>query len=80
MFWIVGLLIWAAKILVGIGLVYGSIRGLITQEDVYDKESSKMMNWSAVFGLLVGVFLLVNAFGYVRLPIPFFGGGLPCGG
>ena len=71
----IGLFIWAAKIIIGIGLVYGCARGLLTQEWVYDAESAALMNRSQWIGLALGVFLVANALGFVSLPIPFFGGG-----
>jgi hypothetical protein len=74
-FGIISLLIWGAKIFIGIGLVYGCARGLLTQEWVYDAESAKLMNRSQWIGLALGVFLVANALGFVSLPIPFFGGG-----
>lgn len=72
---IISLLIWSAKIFIGIGLVFGCARGLLTQEWVYDAESSKLMNRSQWIGLALGVFLVANALGFVSVPIPFFGGG-----
>jgi len=65
------ILLWIAEIVIGIGLIIGCVRGLITQEWVYDRRSAQMMNVSQWIGLGVGVFLLAHAFGLIRIPLPF---------
>ncbi|MBN2080697.1 hypothetical protein JW859_00680 [bacterium] len=70
------MLIWAAEVLVGAGLVVGCIRGLLTQADVYDVYSSRWMNSVQVLGIFLGLLLLGHAFGLIRIPLP----GPLCGG
>lgn len=69
-----GILIWIGEIVLGIGLIIGCARGLITQEWVYDRQSAQMMNVSQWIGLGIGAFLLAHAFGFISIPLPFLGG------
>lgn len=72
-------IIWVGEVVIGIGLVWGCARGLITQEWVYDRQSARMMNVSQWIGLALGLLLLAHAFGLIHIPLPFLGGGAPGG-
>ena len=50
-------------ILLGIGLVIGCIRGLMNREGMYDSESTNIMFWSQILGILIGVGLVAWGFG-----------------
>ena len=69
---IIGMLIFIAKIVIGIGLVYNCMRGLASREGMYDRESTQMMMLSQWLGIPLGLWLLANAFGYLNIPLlPF---------
>ena len=75
-FLVLGIIIWIAKVVIGGGLVINCTRGLLTRDMMYDRESQQMMTYSQWLGLALGLFLLANAFGLIRLPVWPFGGGL----
>jgi len=70
MFWIIWLVVRILEVIVGAGVIVNCIRGLLTQEWVYDEESSKMMNASQLVGLLVGAALIAHGSGLWRLVLP----------
>lgn len=45
-------------IVLGLGLIFGCIRGLMNREGMYDSESSNIMLWSQILGILIGVVLV----------------------
>ena len=67
-----GIAIWVAKLVIGIGLIYNCLDGLLRREGMYDRESTNMMVLSQWLGIFLGVFLLCDAIGLVDLPIPYF--------
>ena len=79
MFGIFRILLWLAEVVIGIGLLFGCARGLLTQEWVYDRQSAQMMNVSQWIGLGIGLLLLAHAFGFISIPLPFLGGCPPSG-
>lgn len=78
MFWFFRILLWFAEVVIGIGLLFGCVRGLLTQEWVYDRQSAQMMNVSQWFGIGLALVLLAHAFGLISIPLPFIGS--PFGG
>ncbi len=50
-------------ILLGIGLIIGCIRGLLNREGMYDSESTNIMFWSQILGIVIGVVLVAWGFG-----------------
>lgn len=49
-----------AEPLVGVALIVNCVRGLISQQWVYDRQSSKMMNASQLLGVLIGLALIAD--------------------
>lgn len=46
--------------LIGVALIVNCVRGLISQQWVYDEQSSKMMNLSQLLGVLIGLALIAD--------------------
>jgi hypothetical protein len=64
--------IWAAKFIVGPGLILGCGRGLFSGEGKWDAESARIMQWSNVVGILIGAALLCSGLGLYDIPfVPF---------
>ncbi|MCC7478415.1 hypothetical protein IT575_08120 [bacterium] len=49
-------------ILLGIALILGCIRGLMNREGMYDSESTSIMFWSQILGIVLGVALVLIGF------------------
>jgi hypothetical protein len=69
---LLGLLLLIAKVVVGLGLLVGCIRGMFSGEGMYDAESTRIMRWANLLGIALGLALLASAAGLFDLPyVPF---------
>ena len=66
---IIGLLIWVAKLVVGASFFLGGFAQFFSREGKYDSESSGIMNWSGLVGILLGAALVVDAVIYNFIPL-----------
>lgn len=66
---IIGLLIWIAKLLVGVSFFLGGIAQFFSREGKYDSDSTSTMNWSGVVGIILGAGLIVDAVIYNWIPL-----------
>jgi hypothetical protein len=55
------------EIILGVGLVWNCLAGLLKREWMYDAQSTEMMFWSQLAGILIGAALICHALWLIRL-------------
>jgi len=50
--------------IVGLGLIYNSVRGLMSREGMYDSDSTQWMTWAGILGVVVGAGMVLYSLGY----------------
>jgi hypothetical protein len=64
-----GMLLLAIQLFLGVGLVWGCFTGLFSGEGRWDAASSRAMTASYLIGLLAGIAMLSNLFGFTNVPV-----------
>jgi hypothetical protein len=64
-----GLLGSVGEIVIGVGIVIGCIAGLCSREGMYDRESTGIMTWSQLLGIVLGALLTADGLGLLRSPV-----------
>jgi hypothetical protein len=66
---LLGALITVGSLVVGVGLAFNCLRGLLSREGMYDSESTSIMFWSQLGGIALGVMLTAWSLGLFDLPM-----------
>jgi hypothetical protein len=59
-------------VIVGIGLIFNSLRGFSTREGMYDPDSTQTMVWSNILGAVIGAALLLYGAAYIMRGMDLF--------